>query len=312
MREADRAAAAAARGRSAAVARRWREGAEYRALAAAFAGCPADCAEPAADRAERLFAGSAWAGELLAPLVEALAADPFFEPPLRFSRDGVVVGAVVFDSPVASILVSVTNAAAARTLAPPATIVFPGFVTVTRYEKAGGAALRRWRAAPIIAEFSAAAAAPCEALAPLALADGDIRRVDGRVEAQRVEGARSDMVQLVATIRAGAAPLMREHRIADGALARVASADEGASRTEMLLALLRHSARADAGPRFAEASRDAAFHTRWAAMREWLALDARAALPRLAEMAADDPNAEVRTAAARTLATVRGRAACPA
>jgi hypothetical protein len=286
MREADRAAAIAGRVGSAATARRWREGAEYRALARVFEACPPDAA---ADRAERLFADSGWAGALLAPLVAALAADPFFEPPLRFNRDGVATGAVIFDCPAASIIASVANAAAMRAQPPPMAIVFSGFTTVTRYEKAGGATLRRWRSDPFAA------------LAPLALSDGDIHRNDGRAEAQLAGEPRSDMVQLVATIRTGAAPLMREHAIASGALLRTASADEAASRTEMLLAFLRHAGRADARERFAEASRDPAFHTRWAAMREWLALDARAALPRLAEMAEGDAHAEIRAAAVRTL-----------
>lgn len=295
MREADRAAAIAARAGSAAVFRHWREGPEYRALADMFEAC---APEAAADRAERLFAESGWAGALLAPLVEALAADPFFEPAFRFNRDGTATGAVIFDCPAASIVASVGSAAAMRNQPPPAAIVFSGFTTVTRYERAGGATLLRWRRAPFTA------------LPPVPLSDGDVFRNDGRVQAQLIEHPRTDIVQLVATIRAGAAPLMREHAVADGAALRVASADEGASRTEMLLAFLRHAGRADAGPRFAEASRDAAFHTRWAAMREWLALDARAALPRLAEMAEGDPDAEVRAAALRTLPLVE--AACPA
>lgn len=289
MREADRAAAIAARAGSAAVARRWREGPEYRALVRAFERCRP---EAAADCAEALFAESGWAGALLAPLVEALAADPFFEPAFRFNRDRTATGAVIFDCPTASIIARVGNAAALRRQPPPAAIVFSGFTTVTRYEKAGSATLHRWCSNPFAA------------LAPLPLNDGDVHRNDGRVQAQRLEDPRTDIVQLVATIHAGAAPLMREHAIADGALLRVASADEGASRTEMLLAFLRHAGRADAGPRFAEASCDPAFHTRWAAMREWLALDARAALPRLAEMAGDDPDAEVRAAALRTLPLV--------
>jgi hypothetical protein len=293
MREADRAAAIAARAGSAAVARRWREGPEYRALVEAFDTCPP---EAAADCAERLFAESGWAGALLAPLVEALAADPFFEPPFRFNRDRAATGAVIFDCPAASIIASIGNAAALRDQPPPAAIVFSGFTTVTRYEKAGGATLRRWGSDPFTA------------LDPLPLRDGDIHRNDGTIQAHLVANPQSDIVQLVATIRTAAAPLIREHAIASGKLLRIASADEGASRTEMLLAFLRHAGRADAGQRFADASRDPAFHTRWAAMREWLALDARAALPRLAEMADDDPDAEVRTAALRTLPAVE--AAC--
>jgi hypothetical protein len=79
----------------------------------------------------------------------------------------------------------------------------------------------------------------------------------------------------------------------------------------MLLAFLRLAGRADAGPQFDAATRDPAFHLRWAAMREWLALDARAAMPRLEAMMVADPHVEIREAAARTLATIRLRPGVP-
>jgi hypothetical protein len=44
-------------------------------------------------------------------------------------------------------------------------------------------------------------------------------------------------------------------------------------------------------------------------MREWLMLDARTARPRLAEMAAADPDPGVRTAAAQTLTRLDDRLA---
>ncbi|MEI9927754.1 MAG: hypothetical protein WDN44_08695 [Sphingomonas sp.] len=289
------------------AARRWRDGAEYRALAAAFADCPLDAPDSAADRAERLLADAGLAGALLAPLVEALAADRFFEPPLRIARDAARTGAVLFDGPAATITASVTDATTLATRPAPATIVFAGRVTVTRYVKAGGATLRRWRTDPLTPGFTAADAPPCVPLAPIHLSDGDLHRVDGRIHAHQLRDAAGEVVMLVAAIRAGHDPLIREYRVADGALTRVASADDRASRTELLLTFLRLAGRADAGERFAAATHDPAFHLRWAAMREWLALDAEAALPRLSEMAASDPNAEVRAAATLTLIAVRRR-----
>lgn len=318
MAEADpatRAAIVAGRAASRDIARRWAQGAEYRALERAFADCPPDMAEPAAERAERLFADAGWVAELLDPLVAALTRDPFFEPPFKVSRDAGRFGAVLFDCPAAAITLSIADAAAMARLPAPASLIFTGRMAVTRYLKAGGATLRRWQAEPADARFSAATAAPARPLPPLSPEDGAVRRLDGRIEAQLAGGARTDMVMLTATIRPGGAALMREYAVADGALLRTASTDDRASRTEMLLALLRLSSRADAGERFEEATRDPAFHLRWAAMREWLALDARAALPRLTEMAWSDPNAEVRAAATLTLVTVErrlGEAACPA
>jgi hypothetical protein len=310
-----RAAIVAARRSSRAVAARWQRGAEYRALARAFADCPLDAAEPAADRAERLFADGGWAAALLDPLVGALAGDPLFEPPFRISRDARRFGAILFDCPAVSITASIADAAAMATLPPPATMIFTGRVAVTRYLKAGGAVLRRWRTEPISEQFSAATASPAQPLPAMALRDGEVRRLDGRIEAQFAEGARSDMVMLTATVRSSVAPLMCEHALADGALVRTSGTDDRASRAEMLLAFLRLAGRADAGERFEAATRDPVFHLRWAAMREWLALDARAALPRLTEMARGDSNAEVRAAATLTLVVVERRleeARCPA
>ena len=304
--EAVRAAIVAARGPRRVAIDRWRAGAAFQAAHAAFADC-ADAPERAADAAERLLTDPGWAEAMLAPLVEALAVDPLFEPPLKVHRDALRTGAVLFDCPAASIAASVTNAAALAAR-PPATIVFTGRIAVTRTVKAGGARLRRWRTeAPGLG--SATRAPHCTPMAPIALQDDGVHRIDGRTQAQLISGAETDVVTIVATIRAGAAPLMREYAISGGALVRVADADDRPSRTEMLLRFLRAAGRADAGTCFAEATRAPGFHLRWAAMREWLALDARAAAPRLAEMARGDPEAEVREASSRMLPIVERRLA---
>lgn len=305
--DAVRAAIAESRAGTLAAVRDWQGGVAYQAAAGAFAACPLDDPEPAALQAERLLGDDGWVRALLDPLLAALAADPFFEPPFKVNRDARRIGAILIDTPAASISASVTSAAAMATLPPPASVVATGRMQVMRTIRAGGATLRRWRAEPLTRGFSASAAPPCRPLAPVALIDGDIRRCDGRIEAHLIEGASRDVVTLVATIRPGAAPLMREYAIASQALLRVASADDRASRTEMLLGFLRLGGRSDAGARFDAVTRDPTFHLRWAAMREWLALDARAALARLGEMAAEDPNAEVRAAATLTLITVRRR-----
>lgn len=311
MDSATRAALLAARAAAGETIRAWRTGTAYRALEARFSDCPADMPEPAMERATRLLRDDDWASALLAPLVAALAADPLFEPPLRVSRDALRIGAVLFECPVVSIAACRTSAAAMRRLPAPTTVSFSGRLAVTRYVRAGGAMLRRWRTDPAGPNFSAEAAPRCHEEAVVQLADGDVHAIDGNRTAQLLAGAEQDVVTLVAMVRAGTAPLIREHNIADGRLLRVASGDERASRAEMLLSFLRLARRADAGPRFEEATHDPAFHLRWAAMREWLRLDARGALPRLAAMAMEDPNAEIRNAATHMLALVRPRVAAP-
>lgn len=311
--EATRAAIVAARARTGAAVQVFRGTAAYRTAMATFADCTAS-PEHAAERAESLLSDSDWAGALIAPLLGELAAAPLFEPAIKAHRDALRTGVVLFDCPVASIAASVTSAAAMAAL-PPRTIVFTGRIAVTRTVRAGGARLRRWRVEAMGAAFDAGGAAPCAERESALLADGMLHRTDGRTEAQLVCDAATDVVTLVATIRTGAAPLMREYDIASGALMRVADADDRPSRTEMLLRFLRVAGRADAGTCFADTTRAPQFHLRWAAMREWLALDAAAAAPRLAEMARDDPHAEVRAAAMRMLPIVAQRLAaarCPA
>jgi hypothetical protein len=311
---ATRAAIVAARAEAGAAIRKCREGTAFRAATTAFADCT-DSPERAAERAEQLLDDPDWAATLIAPLIEALAADPLFEPPLKAHRDALRTGAVLFDSPAASIAASITSASAMARLPPPRTIVFTGRMAVTRTIRAGGARLRRWRVEPMGQQFAAADAAPCTPMAPVQLRDGMVHRTDGRSRAQLICDAESDVVTLVATIRAGAAPLMREYDIDNGGLLRIADADDRPSRTEMLLRFLRVAGRADAGTCFADATHAPGFHLRWTAMREWLALDAAAAAPRLAEMACTDPHAEVRAAASCMLPIVEQRLAaarCPA
>jgi hypothetical protein len=292
--------------------RNWREGAAYGAAIAAFADCGTS-PEQAADCAERLLADGSWAKALLAPLVQALEADPLFQPIVKFHRDGQRTAAVLFDCPTASIAARVSNAAAMASMPAPRTIVFTGRIAVTRVVKAGGATLRRWDAVPDPHQFGAAWRV--HRAGAHRLEDGAVYRTDGRTKAQAICDAASDVVTLVATIRTGAAPLMREYDMASGALVRVTDADDRPSRTAMLLRFLRVAGRADAGVCFEEATHARDFHLRWAAMREWLALDASRAAPRLAVMAAADSSDEVRAAAARMLPLVQARlseARCPA
>lgn len=299
---------AGARERSAPVNAAWLAG-PAREIAARFAaGADADAVEA---QATALLADTAWVREILTPLVRALREDPWFEPPFKASRDPLRIGMVLVDCPTVTISATVTRADGLNRLPLPLTVVIPGRVTITRYARGGDARMRRWRTEPIGPGFSAATADRCREIAPLTLADGMLFRQDGRIEGHLIVAAESDLVALTATIKPGASPLMREYAVADGAFARAGSADDLASRAEMLLTFLRVSGRRDASGVFEAATWDPAFHLRWAAMREWLMLDAAAARPRLERMAAADPNAEVRAAAAATLPALDRRLARP-
>lgn len=287
----------AARRASGAAAAAWRTGPAWQAMAEAFADCPDDDPEPVAARLAALFADDGWPAALIAPLIAALSEAPLADPPFRVTRDALRVAASLFHCRAGTLTATVTSAAGMRMLPPPRSVVFAGRVSVTRTVRNGGAVLLRWQLA----------GGNCMPVAPLRLEDGAVHRLDGRCDAVLLADARSDVVTLTASIAAGAAPLLREHDLASGACLRLAFADDRPSRSEMLLALLRTAGRDDAADCFEAATHDTVHALRWAAMREWLALDARAALPRLATMAANDPDLEVRAAAAWTLPRVEAR-----
>lgn len=303
----DRAALAAAQARSRAAAAAWPESAAYQAIGRRFDGLGAGDLGELAHRAHDLLEDDGWVGDLIAPLLADLAADRWFEPPLRVSRDRLKTGAVLFDSRWVTIAATVASADALALLPAPQSVVIPGRLAITRYLSSGGARLRLWRAETIGDDFESARAAPATPLGTLPLGDGVVLRLDGRSRGWWIDRAAADVVTLTATIRAGQAPVMREYALPSGEFLRCATLDEGAAQAQMLLTLLRVTGRSDAAPQFARATRDGPAFLRWSAMREWLALDARAALPRLAEMAADDVNGEVRTAAEATLAMVEAR-----
>lgn len=306
-----RARLAEAQAASAILAQHWRQSAPYQRAVALFADCEHASAEAIADRAMALLVDAAWAGDLITPLVDALARDCWIDPPLRVSRDALRTGAVLFDHPALTITAAVLSAATLASAPRPTTVVIPGRLSVVRYERSGGATLLLWRAEPAGADFSAVRAPPCRPVGAVRLVDGLVRRIDGRSHAQLIDGATSDVVTLTATVRADSAAVMREYARRDGALVRVAALDDAASRTQMLAALLRHAGRADAAEAFDQASRDPAPFVRWAVMREWLALDAAAALPRLRAML-DDSHAEIRQAAAQMVPLVEARLQCRA
>lgn len=290
-----------ARARSVAVNADWMAG-PATAAATEFAGITE--AREIERRAAAFLADPRRVETMLAPLLKALSADPWFEPPFKVSRDRLRTGAILFDCPALTLSATVTSAEALNRLPTAATFVLPGRVTLTRYLRGGMARMRRWRADRAGPAFSAATAAAAREIAPRTLYDGDLIRQDGRTSGHLLTGAVSDVVALTATIKPGADALMREYAVADGTLIRAACADDSASRIEMLLTFLRVSGRADTVDLFEQASHHPAFHLRWAAMREWLMLDAGTARGRLAAMRADDPNAEVRTAAAATYAAL--------
>jgi hypothetical protein len=244
--------------------------------------------------------------EVLGVLIVAAAADHFFRPHLDAVSSEVHSGLLLVDHPALNLTLGImsADAIAAKRAGRKggASLVFTGRRTAFHFIKSGGATLSLWTAPGIGAGFTAEDSGHCRFVRRLRIEDGQKIDVDGLRSAFIVEEAERDIVFVCAETSLGTGPLSVEYDWRTRRFVGASSTDEASSRTQMMLALLRLMDRRDAVPLFREMLRSEHFYSRWQAMREFLALDAGAALPHLREMAAADPHCEVRQAAVQTLA----------
>ncbi|HEV2746347.1 MAG TPA: HEAT repeat domain-containing protein [Allosphingosinicella sp.] len=240
------------------------------------------------------------------------ARDPFFQPPFLVLTSDIASGIMLYDDENVTISVGVTGADALAAKKSgergPASIHFNGLRTVFHFLKAGGATLSFWEAPPIADHPGGGEGARCRLVERRRIDDGERVALDGRTQSFVIEHATSDIVCIQAAVHAEGAPLAVEYDCRSLEFVGASSTDEGTSRVQMMVSLIRAMDRRDAAPVLEELLAGSDFYTRWYIMRELLALDAEAALPGLRRMAATDAHPEVRDAAAATLATFFGDA----
>jgi hypothetical protein len=286
------------------LAARWRAHPLFIGLEESLAGAGGD-AEALVAVSERFLDSAEEIGLFLNEHVAAASADPFFRPPQQGVLSDIHTGLLLFDDPGLSIVLGVMgiDALAAKKSASrgPTSIGFTGLLTVFDFVKAGGATLSFWEADEIDKDFTGQQSRKCRFVGKRMLHDGERIVMDGRSQSFVVEHASSDLVYLQAIVRSAAAPLAVEYDSATLDFVGASSTDEASSRTQMMVSLLRIMDRADALPLVEEALKSPHFYTRWHVMREYLAMDAEAALPSLHRLAESDPHPEVRAAARQSL-----------
>jgi hypothetical protein len=244
-------------------------------------------------------------GEVIGALVAAARHDPYFRPHFDVASSEVQSGLLLFDRPPLSLTLAVMSADAIAAKRAErrgsASLIFTGRRMAFHFLESGGATLSLWEAPRIGAGFTADASGRCRFFERLRIEDGQTLDVDGRRFTFIVEEAKRDIVFVGAETSLDAGPLSVEYDWGTRRFIGASSTDEASSRTQMMLALLRIMERRDAVPLFREMLRSEHFYARWQTMREFLALDAGAALPHLREMAVGDPHREVRRAASKTL-----------
>jgi hypothetical protein len=280
----------------------WGRGPIHRRFDDAMASLPSPAtAEQVAEAVSLLFADHGWVDALVAALAEKMRADPFFDPPFRNLNSDVNAGLLVFEDEKVSIAVSATSALqlAHKKDRPrgPTSVGFSGQLTVLTFDKAGGATLSFWAAPPIDAGFAAANAGTCRRTSERKIADGELLILDGRHQSYVIEGLRSSLVLLQATIATDQAPLGVEYDSATGAYLGCSATGDTSSRIQMISTLLRKLDHQAAFPAIAVFLDHPDFFVRWHVMKELLGLDAAAALPHLKRMAASDPHPDPRRTA---------------
>lgn len=235
-----------------------------------------------------------WLDVAIGQQIAQMGSDPLHLPPARASRAGMQRHLVLARHPRLSLAITLLPAATLP-VSEDAPVHFSGQVTLTRVLTA--AALD----ATLFVRDATGLARRAE---DIALAPGAMLELDEHRRTCRIRPGPRPVVLLRAAILPVDAPLASSHDPHNGICIARSRHDEEATRTLMLLSLLRTSGRRDAAPHFEKATRARHPHQRWAAMREYVALDTIAALPRLRHMARHDADAELRHLAQATLAGI--------
>ncbi len=246
--------------------------------------------------AAALVADGDWAAAILSPLLA--------RPDAGWPLAGRVTGdrATLMIERRADLVLAVTALRPAGE--PPGGVVAGGRQSFVRV-LAGDGRLDRWEAGVVGPDFSATTASPLGPRRSVDVFRGSALAIDGRREAHRFVAGEGGLILLTLTLAVDAAPLLRDYVLPGGRLRRVAAAERDAAQAAMLVEVLGALGAGTGG--LAAASGYPAFFVRWAAMRHWLAQDARGAAPTLARMAIADPHPEVRAAAMAAQAML----ACP-
>ncbi|RVT43931.1 hypothetical protein [Sphingobium algorifonticola] len=235
-----------------------------------------------------------WLDTVIADQIARMRADPLHLPPARASRAGLQRHLVLARLPRLSLAI-VLLPAAAMTGQDEAPVHFSGQRTLT-HVLAG---------APLHATlFMRDAHGIARQQEDIGVLPGSMLELDERRQSARIRPGPRPVAVLRAAIADDDPPLATSHDPASGMVIARASREEEAARTLMLLSLLRVSGRRDAAALFETATQARHPHQRWAAMREYLAVDTGAALPRLQDMARRDADTELRRLASATLAQI--------
>ena len=223
----------------------------------------------------------AFIGDLVARMLDRLAAEPLSQVPLRTSTNDTLSSLLIAKHGTTTLVLQAIDGAGLARKPDPQTASFLPTETLERV-LAGSAAAIRVRALALRPD---GADLTCE---PIELRPGSIRHRIGASEAQLLCSVPTQLVTLKLQRRTSTSAVTREYRLSDGQLVHQAAGSPRESRLELSAALLGRMGRRDAAPLLAAMAEERGSSAlRWQALRECLGLDSAAGFAALCRIARD-------------------------
>jgi hypothetical protein len=251
-------------------------------------------------------------GDLVAPLLEQLAAEPLSQVPLRYATDETHTSLLIARHDTTRLVLLAINGAGLARKTAPTSVSFGPTETIERV-LAGSAEAIRVRALALRPDSAELA---CE---PHTLRPGSVQHRIGACEAQLLLRVPAQWVTLKLQRRTGAGEVTRQYRLSDGQLLHQAAGNPRDSRLELNAALLGRMGRSDAAPLLAAmAEEQSSSGLRWQVLRECIGLDSAAGFVALCRISqnADEPLAApagaLRAQLLESYPELAGMCPCPA
>lgn len=237
--------------------------------------------------------------------LESIAANSLYAPPLHVISEGSFKGLTLYSGPEA--LVAVTTVDRADFIhskvgsgTTQRSVTFSGLDGYIRFIKSGGLTITRWHSPLVGANTELGAHLTCHKGETTKVRDGDEIRMAGGTETIIFDSCDTSFTMLQISRRKPRAPVVPEYEVSTQRLIACSAADQKSSRLQMLSSLVRLLDGPASPALHDRLSRHEDHFVRWHTMREWLSSKPADARLRLEEMAADDPNPQVRQVAAMT------------
>lgn len=257
---------------------------------------------------ERLFADTDWVTVLARDWIREAGEDCFFVPPFRPASGAFHESAQLLELPSVTISLCAIDSAKLRARKrqrrEKRSVFFSGSRAWLKFLEPGGLRMSFWEKHGR-SDANHDAGARCLRVCDKAIVQGELLSIDLAQRSFVFDHADSPVLFLYGELRVGGATLACEYDVGSGRCVGRSSGAQNWSRVQLMASYLSLFGVPGLPAVFDRVIAEAPFFVRWHVMREWVALDPVSALPRLTQMASNDPHHEIRFAACQTLDLLR-------